>query len=147
MFGVWGRVAWSAAAGSESASSPRARTPGTSMRNRSRIANLPCRNEQGAHPQPRNPPCGMPRRRARLQLGLRVEGRELLGPCSGLGDEQAVEAAEQAVAVDEAVVAVGRPQALGVDRLQRREVVVGDLAGLGGRGEVDYRDTAAVPRG
>src|SRR6266540_3546102 len=61
------------------------------------------------------------------------------------GDEEAVEAAEQAVAVDEAVVAVGRPQALGVGGLERREVVVGDLAGLGGLGEVHDRDPAAVP--
>src|SRR6266536_4756213 len=82
-----------------------------------------------------------------LQLGLRVERGQFLRPGSGLRDEQAVEAAVQAVAVDVAVVAVGRPQALGVDRLERFEVVVGDLGGRGRVGEVDDGDPAAVPGG
>src|ERR671931_2395028 len=108
MLGVCGRVACSAAAGNGNRSSSRAHTPGTNLRSSGRMG---------------NPSLS-------LELSLRVEGRQVLGACSGLGDEQAVEAAEQAVAEDEPVVAVGRPQPLGVRGLQRREVVIDDLAGL-----------------
>src|SRR6266571_1975677 len=88
-----------------------------------------------------------PRRDVCVLLGLRVEAGQVLASGSGLGDEQAVEAAIEAVAVDEAVVAVGGPQAFGVGRFERGEVVVGDFGGGGRIGEVDHGDPAAVPRG